>query len=79
MANLLEGRGGDAATEREESAPAAQARLGSAISAGRPFTDSLTRCDRKWAALLADQRYDDVRLKPALYTYEAAGLAAPAL
>lgn len=47
--------------------------------AGRPFTDSLERCERKWTQLLAGKHYEDVPLKQALYTYVAPGLPAPAL
>jgi hypothetical protein len=46
---------------------------------GRPFTDSLERCEKKWNQLLAGERYQDVALKGGLYSYEAPGLPARAL
>jgi hypothetical protein len=41
------------------------------ISPERPFTDALPRCEEKWTELLAGQCYQNVRVKPALYIYEA--------
>ena len=49
------------------------------ISTERPFTDALPRCEKNWTELLAGQRYQDVRVKSALYTYEPDGLPARAL
>jgi hypothetical protein len=49
------------------------------ISAERPFTDALPRCEENWTELLAGQRYQDVRVKSALYTYEPDGLPARVL
>jgi hypothetical protein len=49
------------------------------ISAERPFTDAVPRCEENWTELLAGQRYQDVRVKSALYTYEPVGLPARAL
>ena len=56
-----------------------QAILGPAISDSYPFTDCLERCEKRWSDVLAGQRYENARLKPALYTYETSGLPAPGL